>query len=646
MQSSLSAGVTLQNRYRLLGILGQGGFGRTYLGEDLGRFHERCAIKEFIPPQGGENALAKARELFRREAETLYQISHPQVPQFRATFEENQRLFIVQDYVAGKTYRDLLNDRKEQGMVFSEAEGRQLLQQLLPVLAHLHAKGIIHRDIAPDNIILRQSDYLPVLIDFGVVKAIATQMYLQGTAHSSVTTVGKLGYAPPEQMQTGRAYPNSDLYALAVSVVVLMTGKEPQELYDDMSSTWHWQRYAQVNPQFAAVLNRMLSYRPSDRFSSVSEVVQALQGNTPAAAPPGHPVPPPYAPPTVPQHTVPPLPPPAAAAPDVSQMQTVAVGRRAVPNPTGMQPSRAPGRGYASTQQAAPLPPSQRNQSSLWDNPLAVLGLGLGLAIVTGIASWAVVSALMNSQGPMPQPTPTVEPSPTATATPSSSPSPSPTPNQPVVFDQRINLNAGAQTTLRGSLRTNQTINYIVALEEGDTLAANLEGRDVVMTVLLPNDQPFNPNSVDVVRWEGEAPVSGDYVVSLETVGDSEQVDYALTLRRAAVEPSPLPEPEPEPEPDVNTQSLNLAPGESMEVTDQVRRDRIQRYLVALSPGQVLRVERLQGDVQLTLREPAGPPTGQVSDGLAVVEAATEGRYQIDVSGNQVVNFALRVSVE
>ena len=216
MQSPIPAGSVLQNRYRISRVLGQGGFGRTYLAEDQGRFNELCALKEFIPTQTGAYAIDKSKELFQREAAILYQIQHPQIPQFRATFEENQRLFLVQDFVEGKTYRELLNDRKAAGSAFNESEVLQLIQQLLPVLAHIHARGIIHRDIAPDNIMLRRRDNLPVLIDFGVVKEIVTRVQSLETVPQH-TTVGKLGYAPSEQMQTGNAFPSSDLYALAVT---------------------------------------------------------------------------------------------------------------------------------------------------------------------------------------------------------------------------------------------------------------------------------------------------------------------------------------------------------------------------------------------------------------------------------------------
>ena len=266
MQLPIPIGTILQNRYHILNVLGQGGFGRTYLAEDQGRFNEPCALKELIPAQSGGYALEKSKELFQREATILYQISHPQIPQFRATFEQDQRLFLVQDYVEGKTYRELLNDRRMQSIAFSEVEVLQWLELLLPVLEHIHGKGIIHRDISPDNIILRQRDQLPVLIDFGVVKELATRIQFETTEQA--TTVGKLGYSPSEQMQSGRAYPSSDLYSLAVTAIVLLTGREPQELFNDSMLTWQWQQRVAVSPALAYVLNKMLSQKPGDRYQT------------------------------------------------------------------------------------------------------------------------------------------------------------------------------------------------------------------------------------------------------------------------------------------------------------------------------------------------------------------------------------------
>ncbi|MCU0541002.1 MAG: serine/threonine protein kinase [Oscillatoriaceae cyanobacterium Prado104] len=402
MQPPIAIGTLLQNRYRLLNILGQGGFGRTYLAEDLGRFQERCALKEFIPIQSGPYVLEKSKELFKREAEILYQIQHPQIPQFRAIFEENQRLFLVQDYVEGMTYRELLADRAATGRSFSEAEILVFIRQMLPVLAHIHARGIIHRDISPDNIIRRQNDQMPVLIDFGVVKELATKVQSpDGTTHA--TSVGKVGYAPLEQLQSGRATPSSDLYALAVSAIVLLTGKEPQELLDQTTLLWNWQQRVQVTPELAAVLNRMLSRSPGDRYQSVSEVAQALDGQTNPHS-------------TNVQTAPPPSQAPAPA--NISQVATVAVGRR--PDPIA-QSAHSPNQ---------PDPAIEPGTGSIWDNPITAIGLGAGLVILAGFGSWALVGSFLNGDR-APQPSPTESPilqTPTPRLTPLPTPTPSPTP--------------------------------------------------------------------------------------------------------------------------------------------------------------------------------------------------------------------------
>lgn len=648
MQPPIAPGSILQNRYCVLSILGQGGFGRTYLAEDRGRFNERCALKEFIPPRGSDYALSKAKELFQREATILYQISHPQIPQFRATFEENQRLFLVQDYVDGRTYRMLLNDRKGRGTTFSDAEVLLLLHQILPVLAHIHSKGIIHRDIAPDNMILRQQDNLPVLIDFGVVKEIATRF--QAEQESGIpTTVGKLGYAPVEQMQTGRAYPNSDLYSLAVTAIVLMTGREPQELYDDRNLSWNWQPWVpNIHPGFAAVLNRMLSYRPGDRYQSVSEVAQALQALM--TAPPGAaPYQPAYQPPAPPSPA-----PPQPAAPDLSQMRTVAVGRPA--QPTGYSAAYpAPTRSVppAKTRSTRPVSPPiipNRSDPSVWENPWAVFAIAMGLATVTGIAAWAIVSALLNTT----QPTPIATPTPTSEVTPTPSPTPTPAPTltpepQPVEYSQRLNLVANSEvTTVEGTLQANEAIAYTIPATEGEKLTATLEGEGVLLSVLTPDRQLVNEQADRVLSWQGNITTTGDHILRLSPVRGVPSSNYRLKVSLESVQP-PAPEPSPSPsppvEPEVDVELLT--PNGRTRVSGQTSDTRIKRYLVNAQPGQVLKAELLEGAVTLNIRYPDGSPVENAS-GVVTWNSQIQsgGEYQIDVIASQPTNFVLEMDVQ
>lgn len=282
-------GQILGDRYLISRQLAQGGFGRTYLAEDTNRFNELCVLKEFAPQAQSNTMLKKAEELFEREAGVLYKLEHPQIPRFRELLRLNLdgkvHLFLVQDYVEGETYRTLLESRLQQKKQFSEAEVIHLMLQILPVLDYIHALGVIHRDISPENLILRSKDRLPMLIDFGGVKQVAATVasqFKQPVKATSATLLGKVGYAPYEQIQTGIVYPHSDLYALAATVLVLLTGKEPQELIDERTLNWNWRREIHLSPMLGTLLDKMLSPRLSDRPVSARKVLQVLTSNNPA----------------------------------------------------------------------------------------------------------------------------------------------------------------------------------------------------------------------------------------------------------------------------------------------------------------------------------------------------------------------------
>ncbi len=273
----------LRDRYVVRQQLGQGGFGRTYLAEDTGQFNHLVVIKEFFPSLQGTNAFEKARELFQREANTLYRLQHPQIPRFGEIFQEQPRLFLVQEFIQGKSYENLLQERLRRGERFSEAEILQLFRDLLPVLSYLHGQSVIHRDISPDNIIQKAVDELPVLIDMGAVKqqVINATTQVQTTTAPRGTIVGKVGYAPDEQMRLGRVAPDSDLYAFAVTAIVLLTGKQPQQLLDQVTLEWLWERDVTVSPQLKQVLDRMLAPRHDRRFQSAEQVLDALEHHQP-----------------------------------------------------------------------------------------------------------------------------------------------------------------------------------------------------------------------------------------------------------------------------------------------------------------------------------------------------------------------------
>ncbi|MEL6495416.1 MAG: serine/threonine-protein kinase [Cyanobacteria bacterium J06623_7] len=291
--SALRDGVILNNRYRIVKQIGRGGFGRAYLAEDTQRYRELCVLKEFAPQVESSEELKRAEDLFEREAGILYRLNHHQIPRFEAllktridrnSFDMTSRdsdrrrsqhrdratsLFLVQEYVTGRSYWELLQRHGK----LREKEVVEMIEEILPVLDYIHSADLIHRDISPDNLILRDRDYKPVLIDFGCVKLAANEVS-RSSGHS-VTLIGKKGYSPDEQIRRGQTMPCSDLYALAVTALVLLTGKQPDRLYDSRESKWDWGR-VDATPHLKKVLGKMLAERPCDRYQNVEQLRQAL----------------------------------------------------------------------------------------------------------------------------------------------------------------------------------------------------------------------------------------------------------------------------------------------------------------------------------------------------------------------------------
>lgn len=506
MQPPISVGTVLQNRYQILKILGQGGFARTYLAQDQRRFDEPCAIKELIPNATGNFSWEKAQELFQQEAELLYQIQHKQIPQFRERFQEDQRLFLVQEYIPGKTYRELLDE----GSIFTELEVLSFLKNLLPVLEHIHSRGIIHRDISPENVIQRESDRLPVLIDFGIVKELATKLQSGGDT-TPPTPVGKLGYSPGEQMQTGISYPSSDLYALAVTAIVLLTRKEPREIYDEARAAWNWQKFTRVDPQFARILNKMLSWVPGDRYQRATEVNQALLSLT---APP---------------------PPEVSNLPSnlQSNLQTVAVAPAPV---TPIPPNRTP--------VAIPEP----NTRSILDNPLAVAAISTAVFITAGVGSWVLVSSIQSKRTQeTPKPSPQSFPSPVVsqTATPTLSPEPFPTVTEAVVYSKRLTFDSSNIANVEHRIKGNETAQYTFLGQEGQQITASLlQAGEVTITILAPNREPIDISAREVPSYQGTLPVTGKYIIQVTPVTGILESQYILTVGLQSL-PSATPIPTP-----------------------------------------------------------------------------------------------------
>ncbi|MGI0488623.1 protein kinase domain-containing protein, partial [Pantanalinema rosaneae CENA516] len=265
----------LRSRYRVVRPIGQGGFGKTYLALDEDRLKSRCVIKQFSPQvQGGSKSIEKAVQLFEQEAVRLHELGeHPQIPTLLAYFEHEQRLYLVQQFIEGQT---LLQELLYQGS-FSEQRIREVLVGVLPVLKFVHDHQVIHRDITPSNVIRRKADNKLVLIDFGVAKLLST-----ATASLPGTKIGTEGYAPMEQIRSGRAFPASDIYSLGATCLFLMTQTKPDDLYDPLEGRWLWrerlqQRGGKISEPIAQILDKMLKDLVSERYQSADAVMRDLR---------------------------------------------------------------------------------------------------------------------------------------------------------------------------------------------------------------------------------------------------------------------------------------------------------------------------------------------------------------------------------
>lgn len=264
----------LRGRYRITRPLGQGGFGRTFLAVDDDRLSARCVIKQFSPQVKGTKSLEKAVQLFQQEAERLNELGeHPQIPTLQAYFEHDQRLYLVQQFIEGQT---LLQELAQYG-IFGERRIREVLAGVLPVLKFVHDHHVIHRDITPSNIIRRFSDNKLVLIDFGVAKLLSSE-----TSSQPGTKIGTEGYAPMEQLRSGKAYPASDIYSLGATCLYLLTQTKPDDLYDPLEGRWYWQERLRqqggtISSSIAQILNKMLKDLVSERYQSSDAVMRDLR---------------------------------------------------------------------------------------------------------------------------------------------------------------------------------------------------------------------------------------------------------------------------------------------------------------------------------------------------------------------------------
>lgn len=279
---SCGSNLLLRERYRGLRLIGQGGFGRTFLAVDEDKPSKpHCVIKQFYPQAQGTDTVQKAAELFEQEAVRLDDLGyHPQIPELFAHFNRDNRQYLVQEYIPGY---DLAQMLIAQG-AFTEQQIRDLLNSLLPLLDFIHNHNVIHRDIKPANVICRSCSNFQgarkgqlVLVDFGAAKfATITALTRKGTI------IGSAGYAAPEQA-LGKAFFASDLYSLGVTCIHLLTRRHPLELYCVNEGDWVWRDYltTSLSPELEQVLDKLLQRPVRRRYQQARDVLQDLNPDSP-----------------------------------------------------------------------------------------------------------------------------------------------------------------------------------------------------------------------------------------------------------------------------------------------------------------------------------------------------------------------------
>jgi serine/threonine protein kinase len=270
--SSLQHKACLGERYYVLDLIGQGGFGKTFLAiEESHAVPSPCVIKQLFFTDQNLDLQEKAVEQFHQEALLLCELgSHSQIPQLLNFFEQDGYFYLVQEWIDGQNLEQELSESSP----FNEAEVRQMLYELLPVLQFMHQHHFIHRDIKPANIIRRRSDQQLVLVDFGSAKCLTAP-----EAHTG-TMIGSAEYASPEQLK-GRATFGSDLYSLGVTCLRLLTQQSPFALFDSSEDAWRWREFLDkpTSESLGCILDKMLLSATRRRYQSALEVIEDL--NTP-----------------------------------------------------------------------------------------------------------------------------------------------------------------------------------------------------------------------------------------------------------------------------------------------------------------------------------------------------------------------------
>lgn len=402
----LIIGQHLQERYQIVALLGQGGMGAVYRAYDS-RLNKACVVKQMLNSvELMANPIAAADQ-FKREAQVLASLEHPNLPRVSDYFSDGGSNYLVMDFVDGQNLHRLIG---ESGL--PEATVLNYANQLLDALEYIHAQGIVHRDIKPANILIRNNGRA-MLVDFGLVKVITPGA--EGT-NTFMRGVGTPEFAPPEQMKGGTDQ-RSDIYSLGATLYHALTGRSPLDAMD--RSMQDMPAIRQINPAVSErterVVMQALMMQPAKRWQSASEMRLELTG--------------------------------ARAAPPLKSER-----------PSGMPSTVVMPRGQNLPDASPPPPaPAPAKQTPLWQQRRAQIGALVGGAALILIAALALRSApqeptrvaAIATAPPAATvtlaPTSTATRAPTSTIAPTKTPTPTPTPSPTPVLNEIV-------LTLRGGV--------------------------------------------------------------------------------------------------------------------------------------------------------------------------------------------------
>lgn len=268
-------GKLLNQRYKILQQLGSGGFGDTYLAQDIKHSESFLRVVKHLKPKNSTpNILEVAKKLFDREASFLYRLGQcDRIPTLYAHFEEDKEFYLVQEFIDGHD----LTQELILGQPWSEEKTIHLLKELLEVLALVHRENAIHRDIKPSNVMRRKRDGKLVLIDFGAIKEIES-LTIDSDGQTSMTVgIGSPGYMPNEQ-SNGKPKLASDIYAVGAIGIQALTGCKPDRLEENpQTGELIWQHLApHTSDRLNIILSKMVSSHFRDRYQNASEALKAL----------------------------------------------------------------------------------------------------------------------------------------------------------------------------------------------------------------------------------------------------------------------------------------------------------------------------------------------------------------------------------